>query len=50
MRPLRGAAFVESAVASHDNGTAVINTSADFNEEAVKAAITEAGYEFVKVD
>lgn len=49
-KALEALPFVESAVASHDNGTAVINTSADFNADAVKAAITEAGYEFVKVD
>ena len=49
-KALEALPFVESAAASHENGTAVINTSADFSEEAVKAAITEAGYEFVKVD
>ena len=49
-KALEALPFVESAEASHDNGTAVIQTSADFDESAVKAAISDAGYEFVSVD
>jgi Cu2+-exporting ATPase len=37
---------VESAVASHENGTVILSLSKDFDEEAVKGAIEEEGYEY----
>lgn len=37
---------VESAVASHENGTVILSLSKDFDEETVKGAIEEEGYEY----
>ncbi len=40
---------VASAEASHEKGTAVLEVNGAVSEEAVKAAVTEAGYEFVGI-
>ena len=37
---------VESAVASHENGTAVLTVSGEVSEEAIKKAVEDADYEF----
>lgn len=34
---------------SHEENVAVIEVSSDISEEALKAAVTDAGYEFVSV-
>lgn len=41
---------ITSAAASHEKGTAVITTSKDVSEEAVKKAVEEAGYKFVSIE
>lgn len=37
---------VTSANASHESGTVTIETSKEVSEEAIKATVTEAGYEY----
>lgn len=37
---------VASASASHEKNTAVVDCSKDVSEELLKAAVTDAGYEF----
>ena len=49
-KALEALPFIETAQASHENGTAVVGVNGDFSEDAVKNAIQEAGYEFVSVD
>jgi Cu2+-exporting ATPase len=39
--------FVESATPSHENNNAVITLSGDFDEEAVRAAITAQDYQYL---
>jgi Cu2+-exporting ATPase len=34
---------------SHDENLAVIETSEDVSEDTIRAAITDAGYEFVSI-
>ena len=43
---------VESAVASHEQGkaTVTLKEGASLDEAAVKNAVTEAGYEFIKMN
>ncbi len=43
---------VESASASHEQGkaTVTLKEGSDFDEEQVKAAIKDAGYEFIKIE
>lgn len=38
---------VESAAVSHESGTAVVTLSADVSDEALKKAVTDAGYTVV---
>lgn len=38
---------VESAAVSHESGTAVVTLSADISDEALKKAVTDAGYTVV---
>ena len=38
---------VESAAPSHEAGNAVLTLSAEVSDAAIKAAVEEAGYEFV---
>lgn len=40
---------IDEAVVSHESGTAVIKTNGPVDEEAIKAAIDEKGYEFVSM-
>jgi len=40
---------IESAVASHEENTVTITCSAEISEELIKAAVEDAGYEFVGV-
>ena len=49
-KALEALPFIQNAEVSHDSGTAVVSTDIGFNAEAVKAAIQEAGYEFVSID
>ena len=49
-KALEALPFIESAEVSHETGKAVAAVNGDFNEEAMKAAITNAGYEFVSVE
>jgi Copper chaperone len=41
---------ITSAVASHDNGTAVITTTKDVAEADIKKAVEDAGYKFVSIE
>ncbi|MDO4632644.1 MAG: heavy metal translocating P-type ATPase, partial [Eubacteriales bacterium] len=41
---------VSKAEASHEKGTAVITVTDSFDEEAVKKAVEDADYEFVKIE
>ena len=41
---------VQSAEASHEKGTAVLQLSGSVSAEAVKAAVTEAGYEYIGME
>ncbi|MCQ2428325.1 MAG: heavy metal translocating P-type ATPase [Clostridia bacterium] len=41
---------VESAAASHNDGTAVVTLSKDVDNEVLKAAVEEAGYKVLSVD
>ena len=38
---------VQSAAPSHENNNAVLELTGDFNEAAVKAAVVDAGYEYL---
>ena len=38
---------IESAVASHEENLVTITNSKDVDENLIKAAVTEAGYEYV---
>ena len=51
-KALEALTFVESASASHEQKKAVITLKegSDFDEEQVKAAIKDAGYEFIKIE
>ncbi|SDB67470.1 heavy metal translocating P-type ATPase [Butyrivibrio sp. INlla16] len=40
---------IESAVASHEENLVTITNSKDVDEDAIKAAVTEAGYEYVGI-
>ncbi len=40
---------IESAVASHEEGLVTITNSKDVDEALIKAAVTEAGYEYVGI-
>ena len=40
---------VESAVVSHDNGTAVLELSKPVTEDAIRKAIEDKDYEFVSI-
>ncbi|WP_035769899.1 heavy metal translocating P-type ATPase [Butyrivibrio sp. NC2002] len=40
---------IESAVASHEDNMVTITSSSDVNEELIKAAVTEAGYEYAGI-
>jgi len=48
-RALEALDGVLSAEASHEKGTAVLTLAADVSAEAVKAAVADAGYEFVSI-
>ena len=37
---------ITSAQASHESGTVTIETPKDVDEAAIKAAVTDAGYEY----
>ena len=37
---------ITSAIASHESGTVTIETSKEVSEEAIKSAVTDAGYEY----
>ena len=37
---------ITSATASHESGTVTIETSKEISEDAIKAAVTDAGYEY----
>ena len=49
-KALEALPFIESAQASHEHGTAVVELKGDFDAEAVKATVTGAGYEFVGIE
>ena len=49
-KALEALPFVESAVTSHENGTAVMTLCGDFDEAAVKAAVEAKDYEYVGQD
>ena len=49
-KALEALPFIESAQASHETGTAVVSLNGNFDEAAVKTAVTNAGYEFVSVE
>ena len=49
-KALEALPFVTEALASHETGTAEITIQGSCNTEAVKTAVTEAGYEFVSID
>ena len=49
-KALEALPFIQNAEVSHDSRTAVVSTDIGFNAETVKAAIQEAGYEFVSID
>jgi Cu2+-exporting ATPase len=38
---------VDSAVANHEAGNVVLTLNAEVSEESLKAAVTEAGYEYI---
>ena len=40
---------IESAVASHEQNLVTITNSKDVDETAIKAAVEEAGYEYVGI-
>ncbi len=49
-KALEALPFIESAQVSHDTGTAVVSVIGDIDENIVKTAITDAGYEYVRID
>ena len=49
-KALEALPFIDSAEVSHETGKAIVAVSGVFREEAVKAAITEAGYEFISIE
>ena len=49
-KALEALSFINSAVVSHETGTAVIDVSGPCNEESIRNAVSEAGYTFVSID
>ncbi len=41
---------IESAEASHEKNLVTVTNSKDIDEELIKAAITEAGYEYAGIE
>lgn len=41
---------IDSAVVSHETGTATVKANDAFSEDAVKSAITDAGYTFIRIE
>ena len=48
-KALEGLDGIESAVVSHDAGTAVITMSKEVSEDVIKAAIEEKDFEYVSI-
>ncbi len=49
-KALEALPFIDSAEVSHETGKAVVSVKGDFDECAVKTAITDAGYEFLSIE
>ncbi|MBR0465068.1 MAG: heavy-metal-associated domain-containing protein [Clostridia bacterium] len=45
-KALEGLNFVGEATPDHEKGTALLTLTGDFDEAAVKAAVTDKGYEY----
>lgn len=49
-KALESLSGVDEAVVSHENGTAVLEISGNVDNKAIKKAVTDAGYKFIKAE